>query len=517
MKNRMLPLLAALALLLIAGKGVYADPQFNFISPQKEATVGIFGSNADHFMSVRDYINLDFDRWMSVVSYRRQENPFRVESGGLAQLGFAARVGDLYIGASYAGNAWKQFGVTEFGFTNVYTEKTIKIPIGEDKWKEDTWKVYNTFPYFRTSVTHELRNEAAVLLGFAGMGLKLYYTSNYQSTNLSDFYVQSGADLGYYKSFSEEFGHINPGIVWGMTKDLIPGVGIKPQVGIDLDFNRDIRKREDIDPDTGAASGLFVDVSRNGNNNYFSPALNLSLGGVSLAQTDTFRFFADLDYGLKISLYDNEYSHRDADGKWQIKRFQGGKARGAPGTFLEISDMTHTLKPALKTRWTGERLSLAADLSVNLLLNSLSETEKALKEDSNDGSMEKSGNSDETTKFTIKPCLDLAMRWAVVPDKFFLSAGGSISFFQINTETIYRQIYVNDKKDETKDVTFEREEFINAYTILTIGASFNITPNFEIQANLGVDSTNSISVFEPNVTDRRALFGFANIMLTMQF
>jgi len=74
------------------------------------------------------------------------------------------------------------------------------------------------------------------------MGFKFYYVSNHQSNSAADYVVGTT----YYKSLKEEYGHINPGIAWGMAKELIPGRGIKPQINIDLDFCREYRMHEEF-------------------------------------------------------------------------------------------------------------------------------------------------------------------------------------------------------------------------------------------------------------------------------
>jgi len=521
MKNRMLPVLAALILLLIAGKGVYADPQFNVISPQKDATVGIFGSNADHFMSVRDYANIGLDKWMSVVSYRRfvigAQNQY-YESNDLAQLGFAARFGDLYIGAAYIGNAWRNFGMAGFnGRIHTYTNEKIPAPPGQDVFYGDkTWKVYSNFPYYDRGKSDVYSNGANILLGIADMGFKLYFESNYQSNKQSDFAVrQSDGTFRVYKAFEEEYGSINPGIVWGMARDLIPDVGIKPQVGIDLYFFRDNRKQEDYDQETGTTQGMYVNTNMYASRNRFVPGLNLGLGGITLTQSDSFRFFADLDYGIKISFYDNEYSYL-VDGKYKTERIQGGIAKSG-GSFAEVNEYSHSIAPALKTRWAGDSLSLAADLGVLIGLNSNNEIPLSLKEDNGNVSFIKNGIEKTETLLSLTPGLNVAMRWAVVPDKFFLSAGGEIRFFLVKILTTDYQTYLDDVLDTDSKKREFRNEFLSAETALRLGFAFCLSENLEIQATLGVDSNNRINVFNTDIFNRRGFLGFANILATMKF
>jgi hypothetical protein len=508
---------AATVLLLVAAGVVYADPLFTGISPQSEATRGIFSSDADNFLSVRDYANMDFAKWWSVVSYKRQviarDSGFPIEQGNgteLAQLGFATRFGGLYMGLSYMGNGWKQFG--RVGITsNIYryTEQTIG---------EKTWKVFPGSRPPELYERYELRNEASLLLGIADMGFKLYYSSNYQGNKQSDIAVGTPGNYMFFKNYEEEYGNINPGLVWGMTRNLIPSRGIKPEVRLDLNFIRTSIKQEDYDQNTFESIGMYVRRSQN----RFVPGLNVGLGGFTLTSVDNFNLKVDLDYGIKLYFYDNEYSYMGDDGKYHIKSLKGGQSdidSGSSNKLHETNQTTHTLTPALKTDWSGNRMGLAAVLSLNMGFDNRIDTGKTIKEGSTDGSLVKQGFTDASTEFHFKPELDLAMRWSIVPERLFLNAGGGISFFELVLRALDRQMYDDDVENKDRGYNQRQNIFYPASTKLYLSTTFNLTPNIELQSSLGVLSNNSVSVFNANLDEdgNGGFFNFFNILLTVKF
>jgi len=508
------PLAMAVLLALIAG-GLYADPLTNTSSPQSDVTLGKIESNADYFMSVRNYANMDFDKWWSVIAYKTQS--YRIyTSSELAQIGFATRFGGLYTALSYRGNGLFELGKWSGGVSSVFSH-TEEIIGGK------TWKVFNDEPKldWRSGGGPRLLNEAAVLLGFADMGVRLYYTSTYQSNNVADYAVGSGNNLTYRKSWREEYGHINPGITWGMTRALIPDRGIKPVVNIDLDFYRDKRMWEHFIADNDPASGIKgtnIDVA----NNSFTPGVNLSTGALTLATAGNFSLDIDLDYGIKWSLYENDYSYTNAAGKLQIKTLSGGRTHEGGNVFSDIFEISHSLTPAISAGWSGNRLRLACRLGVPMTLYKRNETEKVLKSGSNDGSLIKTGKDDIETIYTLRPALDLAMQWEIVPSRLFLNVGGKLAVFQAIYTIMDRNEYENDEVKANSKYRQIDNRFYSAATNLYLGLTFNLTPNIELQAALGVDSNNNINVFSSSFDNRTGtgvggFINFGNILVALKY
>ena len=112
------------------------------------------------------------------------------------------------------------------------------------------------------------------------------------------------------------------------------------------------------------------------------------------------------------------------------------------------------------------------------------------------------------------------MRWEIIPDKFFLGAGGSIYFFIVKIETDDRKWYINNVIDSDQDASITEVKYEPAGTALSLSATNKISQNLELQATLGVNSGNSINVFEPSARmppQNGGFFGFTNILLTLKF
>ena len=518
-KNGKLPIAMAALLALIAGGG-HADPLWNTNSPQSDVTQGKFESNADYFMSVRNYAKMDFDKWWSVVAFKGEGSNYSSE---LAQVGLAARFGGLYTGLSYRGNGFRYFGTTGnaldgFGI-NAYTERTID---------GKTWKVFNN--EIDLNGRYEMRNEFSVLLGLADMmGFRLYYSTNYELNDQTDYARTSrDTDTGavvysYFKSWREELGNLNPGITWGMARELIDGRGIKPQVNIDLDFHRDsLAKEEFADPNNPSGETRGTEMSRG--NSRFVPGIDVGLGGFTLARVNNFNVEVDLDYGIKLHLYENEYSYTDAAGKLQTKTLKGGRLNNAT-QFVDVNRTQHSLTPSISAGWSGDRLGLACKFGVPMTADIRNETIKSIKKDSTgepdpDGSLVKDGTDAAITEYTLRPAIDLAMQWAIIPSMLFLNAGGKLAAFQATFTTSDRTEYNNDVEvvNSERAGKFINNQFVAARTTLYLGVTLFLK-DVELQAAMGVDSNNNINVFSNSVgvTGSGGAFNFFNVLASLKF
>lgn len=517
----------AAALLLIVEWGVYADPNFSVASPQSEVTRGKFESDSDYFISVRNYTNMDFDKFFSVASYKRQRSTdidnSKLFYANVAQLGAATRIGKLYMGMSYIGNALLDFGSRGSGNIYSYTDQILDSPDGDER----AWKVFNGFPELSYG-RNMIHNEAALLFGIADMGFKLYYASNYQKNSQSDF-VSTSNQGRFYKSYNEEMGHINPGIVWGMVRELIPDRGIKPEVGLDLNFFRWSIKQENYDSNTGEPGGEYVRSSQN----RFIPGISISTGDFTMYRLNNFSLNAGLNYGIKMYFFfDNEYSYPDASGKYQTKKLKGGmslsngEADISADTFTEDESQIHNaLTPNISVHWSGERIGLSGSFNVAMDFDHSTHIGKALKQGANDGSLVKGGEEMVRDIYKIVPGFDFAMQYAIVPQKLFLNVGCAVMILSVETTNTDRKVYANDVENKS---LAEKRVYIEsnfASTDLYLGVTFNPTANVGIQAALGVDSGNSVNIFKPGVSlpfpDKVQATGgfinFANILMTLKF
>jgi hypothetical protein len=68
------------------------------------------------------------------------------------------------------------------------------------------------------------------------------------------------------------------------------------------------------------------------------------MGAFTLTTVDNFSLDVDLDYGIKLHLYENHYTYQNAAGKYQIKTLSGGRLHRDAG-IADIFEINHSLTP----------------------------------------------------------------------------------------------------------------------------------------------------------------------------
>jgi len=509
-KNTQLFMAAALiALLTLAGGTLSADPKL-FTSPQKEATATQFWSDADLFLSPTGYTAVEFDKFFSAISFwkdfltNNQGNP--VAPTNMLQLGFASQFGSVYTAVYYGGNTLRfpEESYQEVNGKRKYTESTTNSPNSPFTLIRD-----NYLPY----------NEASVLIGVADMGIRLSYVHNYRSRKLTDFFINDD----HYKNSAVASGSINPEIAWGFAKELIPDRGLQPHLYVGLDFFRDY-----LEYDVG--DGRVIDRS----NNEFKLDVTAAMGSFSLVKQNGFDFGVDLWYTLDWRAFNNEYNPKDwddttdpANPRWvpragTVVKYPGVLQGTGPAAYYRMGYHSHELTPYLCASWSGNRLELSAELGLGLGFNS----EKGTQFDMSDGmlvgdKLEKQGLDFDAFTFAFFPTLDLGLKWAIVPEKFFLNVGSHIELFTVSVKTSTDKTYIADQQDGDTEKNIDKA-FGGANTRLLLGFTFNPTANIGLQAMSGVDiNTNNINLF--NATSATptvpavGLAVFSKIMVTLKF
>jgi len=485
MKIRIFLLALLLSVITVAGMWAQNLPNSIWTSPQSATTEGRYRSNADDFIRTDSWAGVKFNKWFGLVSFLMDDN-----QSGIATAGFATKVNDLYIGAFYNGNFWA--GAP----SNNYTEQELNpAPAGGETGK--TYNVYNNI-----SVAPGPVNNVAVLVGAANMGFRLTYRTNYQSFNEKD--IVTGNQL--YSSYQAENGYIAPQIAWAMAKDMTKE-GIRPYVTFDLIFNRDYQK-------TKAAGGIgeYIDRSQN----VFTPILSAGLGGYTLYNQDGFKFSGDLDYELRLNIYDNEYSYLDG-GEYKTGKIKGTYSPGS-NPYVEQSFVSNVLTPSLSGSWSKDKVALKFKVNLPLTLTSREQNIMDL-DTSND--LVYNGASRSTVTFIFRPDLRLAMQYKIIPDKLTLNTGARIQATAITLDTIDEEQYnYGDSIDGSKRKTHNKS-FINTGTSTQfvsrfhIGATFNFSENVWAEAATGVSNAygdGAIDVFASG-----GLFSFGSILIGMKF
>ena len=524
MVNKSKKLVAAIILALLAGGGLYASPLL-ITSPLKTVTVGKYSGDADNFLSVRSYSDLEFDKWFSALSFASGISGYFSAIGGnvpdeMAQLGFAARFGSIYTALYYGGNAWKNFGIGYQANTHDYTllnvgGKTIRHYLGEHN--------LGNFGLNSSSRENVLYNECALLLGIGDlMGFRLSYATNYQSMELSDFATVYSGTTEYHKSFLDKSGYINPGIAFGLARELVPGRGIKPELRLDPMLFYNFRKGENYIGSIGSATG-GQEIYRSGNK--FFLELAAALGGFTLKRINDFSFGLDFEYGMVFETwFNNEYSYKDASGMSHVKKLNANRY-GADNFQAEIGSI-HTLNPSLTASWEGDRLSLASGLGLVMVITDRNQTRLGFQLDSLGnltGDLVNHNEDEKISAFEFAPAIDLGMRWALIPEKFFLNAGGKIELGRLITRSIETKMYNQGTQtseftriENTLDAKGSRVSD-GASSSLFLGFTFIPFTNITLEAQAGIAGNNSISVFNTNYGPSGGPVNFFTILATVRF
>jgi len=462
-----------------------------FTSPQSTATQGRIRSAADDFMRPDAYTNVRFENWFGMVSYARNN---------MAALGFATKVGDLYIGTFYNGSFWAN--VDPFD----YTESTKDWLATENKSGVIT---YDTFGFTQPRPF----NQFAVLVGVADMGFRFTLSTTLQTFSAEDAFI-NGAET---KSVDMAQGVISPQIAWSMTKNLMDN-GIRPYFIVDLGFNKDYRKGQAYSFDASDGDGVWktMDEKVEHSNNFFEPKFSLGLGGFTVANKNNWRTSVDLDYVLTLRSYSNEFNYTSAD------TFTNNSIGEIAGTFgssglQKISYNSHLITPSVSGSWNGDKLRLRAKLNLNLGFENTDTTDMYVIYSEttglSDGVLGKDGDDKLVSKFTFNPDLRLAAQWQLA-SKLFLNAGGRIQARAVEVTTTTNEVYdenvlVPNSASESVKTTYGA-----AQVQLTLGATLNATDNLSFEASSGVTSANGLNTFS---TGSDGLFHFTSLLATLRF
>jgi len=490
MKNKVFTL--ALLMLFTTAVGVWAQnlPANIWTSPQSSTTEGRYRSNADDFIRPDAYTGVKFNKWFGLASFLQDEN-----NSGIATVGFASKAGTVYIGAFYNGNLWASAPINNYVEEEPYTTPNGGVD----------GKVYDVYSNISVGGAGNPVNNIAVLIGFADMGLRLTYRTNYQVFQKNN--IVTGNQL--YKSYHTERGYIAPQIAWAMAKDLT-SKGIRPYVTVDLVFDRDYQKMETNGPDSFGLSGARIDRSLN----HLDPSLSLGLGGFTFYNQDSFKASCDLDYVLTMNIYDNEYSY-DVDGVYKTGKIKGTWSPGS-NPYLEQSFMSNSLTPSLSGSWSKEKLALKFKLNLPLMLSNKEQNSMSLDDN---GKLIYNNDSKSTATFTFRPDIRLAMQYKIVPNRLTLNAGARIQATALTLETINIKTYdMGIKKSARKqhnDASINIGSGTQFISRFSIGPTLNFTENAWVEATTGVSNVygnGAIDVFASG-----GLFSFGSILVALKF
>jgi len=448
---------------VFAAVSVFAQgmPMTGWASPQSVSTQGLVRSPADDFIRPDSYAEAGISDWFSMISFN---------SANAVRLGYAKNSEKLFFGIYYSGNLWG--GVADY----TYTERSVPWDGGN-----------KTVPVYTAVPTGDLFNRVGVLLGLGNMGFRFSFYSSLYVFDQKNVQI----NLQNYSSYLRETGRIRPQLAWSMTEDLTEK-GIRPNVTLDLDFYRDYTKSQQ---DT--SSNTIIGNSQN----YFSPMVQVGLGGFTLGTVNNFSIVADLDWLLVARIYDNEYGYMDGT-SYKTSKISG---LNSTGTLTENTYIYNTVTPSISGSWDVDNFSFRALLNLEISFGTETETEMGL---SSSNKLEKDGSDATMNSFHFNPDINLAMQWKA-NSKFALNAGGRFNFRSIGSTTTESKTYLNGNAVDNSSTKTVANEFGTTATTLTIGVTLAPVENVIFEATTGA-SRDSINFFG-NLTT------FYNLLVSLKF
>ena len=184
--KKIFKIVATLLLVLVTSTFVFAQESNTFT-----ATAGTLRDDADNFMDVRYFNELDFSNFFAWANI----------SSSYANLGFAKKFNELYLGAYYAGDLLNSLTKTES--KEISSEEIVSYTKNEAG-----------------------QHEFDLLFGFSGMAIKLdtYFNTNNTSTENTTT-VTDKHDSNYYF-----------GLTWGGLSVPVENFNLRPWAKVGLNF-----------------------------------------------------------------------------------------------------------------------------------------------------------------------------------------------------------------------------------------------------------------------------------------
>ena len=563
-------IIAMVLILPLSAQTYKAEPFDGQSSNVSKATSGLFGSEVDDYMDVNYYSGVEFSKWFGFIT-GGMYTPVNATNPKFAiDLGYATKLGTLYLGTRYAGNVVQFTGTASKQIRVTYPPTTAGFNPTETR--TDT---------YWTQGWIESTNQIEALIGVAGMGIKVGFfeslaTNEHKGpqTQAVPFYKtvnhQTGETNIYNESvdYSRIIGLMKPSLLWGMNLKM-GGMSINPYVGAGFGIFQD--KSVDIRKDTytvasGGATTSGTETKRYGgtaagslnyDNGYLTP--DITAGATVDIPKEKFDISIGVDYNLSFDIYSKNYEAPGVSGTANgTVSFANNNTNRSVDKYL---DRTETVENAVvsiteKTAWnhaispsfkitkdiSGVKLGFRAGLPVKIDLTTDSDysdtyyTEKisyysAADKYSNETTTNRfhtAGNLVETTTFNIAPELGIGASYELVAKRFTVNAGINATLLDY-TNTTTKTSSNGDDKDYYKTVdgygkttvnyvdgpigavtktntVSVRDTWLQYSSTVTAGFVFNFNENFAADLQASVGTTR-VTVDLTNV----------NILFTFKF
>lgn len=518
--------LIAAAIMLLAGMPAVAAAPVP-TSNLNTATASVFSSDVDNYLTVNNFSKVTFDKNFAFVGLK----------SGILDLGFATKIGSLYLGGYYNG--------TMLNENNAKVTETVDT---------DVTLLNGVIASTKTTTTKQLSdtacnsvNNANVLLGIAGMGFKLgfnQWASTWVAPTAADTLSLVTTDTAdnstsstVYSNTSKENSSMTPSIQWGMNLP-IGDMILKPNATVAVEINQsNSAYTKDVTKTVAGSTPLgfpTVNEVSSTSSGYIDPSAKLN-ANLTFAKVDGAQATMGLTYEFHMPLYGEGTKASKVTKTTTLAVAQTTTATVTDVTTTPHFDMSNTVTPAFYyTKDFGDQLSVGfnAKATVQILnqkdtptkvTTTVTATDKYDPDLSTDTTITQTitapGVTTETTTLTVTPTLKLGFVYKVVPNKLSLNAGYAIAapVFTNTVESKTRSAMTTTTTktvdgngvtiSDTTAASNEDRTLANAETrttttswgtlsgTLTFGPTFNFNDNFALDASVALGTGGTASLF----------------------
>jgi len=545
----------AMGLAPLGAQTTYTTDQLGSLqSNTSKATAGLFTNDVDDYMSYHDYAGVlaEGSKWFGFVSGKNV-------AGGALDLGYARKVGGIYLGTWFRGNIFNTSATTQYKSTVVTPTYNNTLEILTQRQDVTTF----------TNVFYESTNNIEFLIGVAGMGIKVGFFESI-ATNKNDAssartvtvidYLNGQKDYtNAPDNYTRTVSYIKPYLGWGGAFN-IGSMGLKPyaNIGFEIYGNKQIDKYSNYTVVNGVKQNVVSSIGAGQNTGYMTPQVEIG-AWLDLAKKETSQMSVGLEYGLDMRMYSNNavgFGSVDGTVTWaaggQVDRKTEYASYTETNTSMtytinERSYMSHTIKPAYKVIFSpidSLNLGFMAEVPVTITSDTRKGYTKTFtkyqikykngtpgyKTVTDNVTYSANGNIDDST-LGVNLNLNVGATYQLIPDRFGIRAGiGAIpvryshsnyttsnnGVSSVNTTVTTQDdgsITTNDKDvtiNNAPTSTTQITEYFRQYTA-TLNGGFTFNFNSKAALDMAVSSGSpTANTFNLDLTT-------VNVIVTLKF
>jgi len=474
-------------------------------SNTSRATASIFGTDLDDYMDYHGWSGISLNKWFGFVAMDQAngmgmlQNPAYKTPINKVSLGYAQKIGSVYLGAWYSGNI-----VQVSNWNTPFERSSVSAtydPLSQIMLTKTTTTEYEES--YRNAT-----NQIEFFVGVAGQGIRVGYFHSAATDKRSQevpYIVVQNFDTGVtsYEGKTSEYansvGYYVPYLGWGSVFKA-GEFAIKPYLTFALGIYSNKYAnvfRPNYTTYQGNLQGDYVKNIDGSSYGYIKPTLSVG-ADLDLPQKGILSMTAGIGYDMGVWAYDNKYDDSGFSGETKGTAAWTGSNTVSVGalnttttsaTELDIADITrssHVITPTFKIGFAIEdNLKLGAKvwLPIGITVGTTDRytDERTIVKIVHSGSALPEANTttttrthtpngmEETTQFSIDPKIGVGASYALIPSRLTINAGITVRPIAFRREVT--KISPNGETTTTTSVV----DGNGATTSSTITASPNTT------------------------------------------